>query len=80
MTQSTLPAVVDALAAQAGIDATDIEPDQPLSAIPDIESIQLLLAFAAVEETYAVLIPDDCLFGSCTVRELAELVHKLAGG
>jgi acyl carrier protein len=75
-----LPAVVDALAGQAGIEPARIQPDQPLSAIPDVESIQLLLAFGVIEETYAVLIPDDFLLGTSTVRELADLVSQLAEG
>jgi acyl carrier protein len=78
MIQAALPAVVDALAGQTGIDAARIEPDKPLSAIPDVDSIQLLLALTAIEETYAVLIPDHFLFGTSTVRELADLVSRLA--
>lgn len=78
MNPHALPTVVDALAGQAGIDAARIEPDKPLSAIPDVESIQLLLAFTVIEEAYAVLIPDDFLFGTPTVRELATLVSQLA--
>ena len=78
MIQAALSTVVDALAGQTGIEAARIEPDQPLSAIPGVESIQLLLAFTVIEETYAVLIPDDFLFGRSTVRELADLVSKLS--
>jgi acyl carrier protein len=78
VTKPALPTVVDALAGQTGVDAARIEPDLPLSAIPDVESIQLLLAFTVIEETYAVLIPDDFLFGKSTVRELADLVSKLS--
>ena len=80
MIQPALRTVVDALAGQTGIDAARIEPDQPLSAIPGVESIQLLLAFTVIEEAYAVLIPDDFLFGRSTVRELADLVSRLSEG
>ena len=80
MLPPALPAVVDALADQAGIEPAHIQPDQPLSAIPLAESIQLLHAFAVIEEAYAVLIPDDFLEGTSTVRELADVVSQLAEG
>jgi len=73
-----LAVVVDALAGQIGIDAARIDPDLPLSAVPDIESIHVLRAITVIEETYAVLIPDDFLFETSNVRELADLVQQLA--
>ena len=78
-TRDCLAVVVDALAGQVGIAATRIEPDLPLAAVPDIESIHVLRAITVIEETCAVLIPDDFLFETSTVRELADLVHRLAG-
>jgi acyl carrier protein len=78
-TRDCLAVVVDALAGQVGTDAALIDPDLPLSAIPDVESIHVLRAITVIEERYAVLIPDDFLFETSTVRELADLVHRLAG-
>jgi acyl carrier protein len=77
-THDSLTVVVDALAGQVGIDAARIDPDRPLSAVPDVESIHVLRAITVIEETYAVLIPDDFLFETATVRELANLVQQLA--
>lgn len=75
-----IAAVLAALARQTGLEPTLINPNQPPSAIPEVESINLLLAFAEIEEAYSVLIPDDFLFGTATVQELADLVHRLAEG
>ena len=75
-----LEIVIDALAGQIGISAELIDSDQPLSAIPDVESIHVLRAIADVEQTCSVVIPDDFLFESSTVRALAELVGSLAAG
>jgi len=78
MVQPALLTVVDALAGQAGIDAAQIEPDKPITAIPDAESIQLLRAIMLIEETFAVFLPDDFEYETSTVRELADAVHALA--
>jgi acyl carrier protein len=77
MTEPALTVVVGALAEQVGIETARIEPDQPLSAIPDVESIHVLRAITEIEKELNVLIPDDFLFESSTVRELATMVDKL---
>ena len=79
MIEPALPIVIGVLAEQVGISATWIEPDQPLSAIPDVESIHVLRAITVLEEKLDVLIPDDFLFENSTVRELAAVVDKLVG-
>lgn len=78
MIEHALPTVVDAFAGQAGIDAARIEPDKPLTAIPEAESIHLLRAIMLIEETFAVFLPDDYVFETATVRELADTVYALA--
>jgi acyl carrier protein len=79
MIEPALPTVISVLAEQVGISATRIEPDQPMSAIPDVESIHVLRAITVLEEKLDVLIPDDFLFENSTVRELAAVVDKLVG-
>jgi acyl carrier protein len=79
MIEPALTVVLAALAEQVGIATTRIEPNQPLSAIPDIESIHVLRAITVIEERLDVLIPDDFLFETSTVRELAAVVDKLVG-
>jgi hypothetical protein len=76
-TTDCLDVVVDALAHHVGIDRRLIDADQPLSAIPDVESIHVLRAIASIEQSCEVIIPDDFLFESATVRELAVLVGGL---
>ena len=76
-TTDCLAVVVRALANQIGIDAGRIDPDRPLSAVPDIESIHVLRAITEVEEACSVMIPDDFLFETATVRELADFIAGL---
>ena len=79
MIEPALTIVIDVLAEQVGISASWIERDQPLSAIPDVESIHVLRAITVIEEKLDVLIPDDFLFENSTVRELATVVDRLVG-
>jgi acyl carrier protein len=72
-----LAAVLAALAGQVGIDEALIDPDQPLSAVPDIESVHVLRAITEVEDRYGVVVPDDFLFETSTVRELSTFVYHL---
>ena len=78
-TRDCLDVVVDALADQIGIHRDQIDPDRPLAAIPEVESIHVLRAISSIEQACAVEIPDDFLFETATVRELAEFVAELAG-
>ncbi|MCX4695806.1 acyl carrier protein [Streptomyces sp. NBC_01408] len=73
----TLDIVVRALAAQANVPATGIDTDKPLSAVPGIESVKALRAITDIEDECDVVIPDDFLFETATVRELAEFVSSL---
>jgi acyl carrier protein len=73
-----LTTVIGILAEQVGIPTARIEPDRPMSAIPDVESIHVLRAITVIEERLGVLIPDDFLFETSTVRELAAMVDRLA--
>ncbi|MCY0932177.1 acyl carrier protein [Streptomyces sp. H27-H1] len=73
----TLDIVVRALAAQANVPATGIDTDKPLSAVPGIESVKALRAITDIEDECDVVIPDDFLFETATVRELADFVSSL---
>jgi acyl carrier protein len=75
---ATLDIVVRALAGQAGVAEGSIDPDKPISAVPGIESVKALRAITEIEDECDVVIPDDFLFESATVRELADFVAKLA--
>lgn len=76
-TSDCLDVVVRSLAGQVGIDPDLIDPDRPLSAVPDIESVHVLRSITQVEEECSVVIPDDFLFETATVRELAEFIVTL---
>jgi acyl carrier protein len=78
-TTGVLDIVTQALATAIGIQPGHIDADRPLSAVPDIESIHVLRALADLEETLSILVPDDFLFESATVRELANLIARLMG-
>ncbi|MCT2589310.1 acyl carrier protein [Streptomyces sp. N2-109] len=73
----TLDIVVRALAEQAGVSAADVDTAKPLSAIPGIESVKALRAITDIEDECGVVIPDDFLFETATVNELAEFVASL---
>lgn len=73
----TLDIVVRSLAAQAGVAAATIDTGKPLSAVPGIESVKALRAITEIEDECDVVIPDDFLFETATVRELAEFVASL---
>ncbi|MER6419403.1 acyl carrier protein [Streptomyces sp. NPDC001137] len=75
---ATLDIVVRALAVQAGVAESSVDPDKPLSAVPGIESVKALRAITEIEDECDVVIPDDFLFESATVRELADFVAELA--
>ncbi|MFI5797409.1 acyl carrier protein [Streptomyces sp. NPDC051677] len=74
----TLDIVVRALAAQGSVAPTGIDVDKPLSAVPGIESVKALRAITEIEDECDVVIPDDFLFETATVRELAAFVAGLA--
>lgn len=74
---ATLDIVVRALAAQAGVAASSIDTGKPLSAVPGIESVKALRAITDIEDACDVVIPDDFLFETATVHELAEFVAGL---
>ncbi|GAA0368890.1 acyl carrier protein [Streptomyces blastmyceticus] len=73
----TLDIVVRALAVEAGVPERSIDTGKPLSAVPGIESVKALRAITSIEDQCAVVIPDDFLFETATVRELAEFVSSL---
>lgn len=74
-----LTVVVTALAAEAGVDPSQIDAGQDLATIEGIESVKILRAVVRVEEECRIAIPDDFLFETATVRDLADLVSALAG-
>ncbi|HET6636777.1 MAG TPA: acyl carrier protein [Streptomyces sp.] len=77
-TDQILPVIVKALAAQAGVPADGVDTDKPLSAVPGMESVKALRAVTEIEDECGVVIPDDFLFETATVREFAEFVASLA--
>jgi acyl carrier protein len=72
-----LSVVLDALAAHAGVDPQRIDVDAPLSAIHGIESVKALRAITDVEDACEVLIPDDFLYETATVRQFCDKVREL---
>lgn len=80
---AALAVVLGALSVQAGVRPEQIDLDKPLPAIPGIESVKALRAITAIEDETGVVIPDDFLFETSTVREFAAFVATLtaeAGG
>lgn len=75
-----LAVVLQALSTQAGVRPEQIDLDKPLPAIPGIESVKALRAITAIEDECGVVIPDDFLFETSTVREFADFVGTLAAG
>ncbi|MFI6898674.1 acyl carrier protein [Streptomyces sp. NPDC050256] len=74
---TTLDIVVQALAGQAGVTVSSVDPDKPMAAVPGIESVKALRAITEIEDECEVVIPDDFLFETATVRELADFVTGL---
>ncbi len=73
----TVQVVLQALSEHAGVPADRIDADELLSAVPGIESVKALRAITQIEDALGVLIPDDFLFETATVRELAAQVAAL---
>lgn len=73
-----LSIVVAALAAEAGLDPGLLAGDLELAAIEGIDSVKVLRAVVQVEEECGIAVPDDFLFETATVRDLADLVSELA--
>jgi acyl carrier protein len=71
--------VVRALATQVELSPGEIDPQAALGAIPGIESVKVLRAIVEIEEAYAIVVPDDFLFETATVADLAAFVASLVG-
>jgi acyl carrier protein len=76
-TAGALAVVLGALSGQAGVRPDQIDLDKPLPAIPGIESVKALRAITAIEDECDIVIPDDFLFETSTVREFAGFVASL---
>ncbi|MER5733827.1 acyl carrier protein [Streptomyces sp. NPDC002138] len=74
---AVLGVVVRALAAHSGAAPDSIDTGKPLAAIPGIESVKALRAITEIEDELGVAIPDDFLFETATVGELAGFVVSL---
>jgi acyl carrier protein len=74
---AALAVVLGALSGQAGVRPDQIDLDKPLPAIPGIESVKALRAITAIEDECDIVIPDDFLFETSTVREFAGFVASL---
>jgi acyl-CoA synthetase (AMP-forming)/AMP-acid ligase II/acyl carrier protein len=75
-----LAIVTGALAAEASTDPGKIHAPQELAAIPGLDSVKILRAVVRIEEDSGISIPDDFLFETATVQDLANLVTRLTGG
>ncbi len=75
---SCLDLITSVMASHCGVSAASIDVDLALSAIPGIESVKALRAITEIEDACRVVIPDDFLFETATVRELAAFVAGLA--
>jgi acyl carrier protein len=72
-----LALVCAALAAEADPDLEKIDPAWELASIPGLESVKALRAVVRIEDAYGIAIPDDFLFETATVQQLADLVTRL---
>ncbi|HEV2635620.1 MAG TPA: phosphopantetheine-binding protein [Actinocrinis sp.] len=72
-----LALVCAALAAEADPDLVRIDPAWELSAVPGLESVKALRAVVRIEDACRIEIPDDFLFETATVQQLADLVTLL---
>ncbi|MEV7024051.1 acyl carrier protein [Kitasatospora sp. NPDC093558] len=70
--------VTEALAISAGVPADRVDPDGTLGDIPGMESVKALRAVSRIEESLRIVLPDDFLFETATVAELAAFVTVLA--
>jgi acyl carrier protein len=70
--------VIDALAASAGVPADRVDPNGTLGDVPGMESVKALRAVSRIEESLRIVLPDDFLFETATVAELAAFVTGLA--
>lgn len=70
--------VIRALATQVDLRPDEITPQTALGAIPGIESVKVLRAIVEIEEACGIVVPDDFLFETATVAELAAFVASLA--
>jgi acyl carrier protein len=69
--------VIRALATQVELRPDEIDPLAALGAIPGIESVKVLRAIVEIEEACAIVVPDDFLFETATVADLAAFVASL---
>ncbi|WP_051795176.1 acyl carrier protein [Streptomyces sp. NRRL S-87] len=76
-TGTVLDVVVRALAAHSGARPASIDTAKPLAAIPGIESVKALRAITEIEDELGIAIPDDFLFETATVGDLAAFVAGL---
>ncbi|MFJ5549105.1 acyl carrier protein [Streptomyces sp. NPDC093225] len=74
---AVLDVVVRALAAHSGARPASIDTAKPLAAIPGIESVKALRAITEIEDELGIAIPDDFLFETATVGDLAAFVAGL---
>jgi acyl carrier protein len=77
-TADYLAVVISALVAETGVDPGQIDPNQALVSLDGIESMKILRAVVRLEDEYHIVVPDDFLFETATVSDLAELVSRLA--
>ncbi|MEU7475002.1 acyl carrier protein [Lentzea sp. NPDC042327] len=73
---SALAVVVQELARVLEIPADQLSPDDRLAYLPNVDSLRLLDAITAVENTSRVKLSEDDLVTARTVAQLAALVES----
>ncbi|TDD34961.1 acyl carrier protein [Actinomadura sp. KC06] len=69
--------VLEALAKRLNLDASTIDPDEPLRDLPSMESVVMLQVVVDIEDALEMTIPDDVAFEAVTARELAGVLVDL---
>jgi acyl carrier protein len=78
VSDTVLQLVKEVIAEHSAMTAQSIDPQLTLAAIPGIESVKALRAISEIEDRLGVVIPDDFLFETATVQEMAAYVADLA--
>jgi len=70
--------VVNVLARETGVSPGKIDLDRSVASVPGIDSVLLLRAVLGIEETLGISIPDEDLFEAQSVRDLIDIVTRVA--
>ncbi|WP_031464878.1 acyl carrier protein [Sciscionella sediminilitoris] len=76
-TTETLRVLARHLAHALELAPEDIDPAQPLTELPNVDSLRLLDAVSATQDELGVQISEEALFTARTVADLAELCRPV---